>query len=65
MGIDGLFEQYASPTEDFEFVNTPGQETYYRVIPDRDRNQYVTLELEANPMFVCTRPKVLRQGRRT
>jgi hypothetical protein len=64
-GIDGMFEQYGSPTEDFEFVNTPGLETYYRVIPDRDRNQFVTLELEANPMFVCTRPKALRVGRYT
>lgn len=64
-GIDGLFEQYASPTEDFEFVNTPGRESYYRMIPDRDRNQFVTMELEANPMFVCTRPQALRMGRRT
>jgi hypothetical protein len=64
-GIDGLFEQYASPTEDFEFVNTPGQPVYYRTIPDRDRNQFVTLELEANPMFVCTRPQALRKGRYT
>lgn len=64
-GVDGLFEQYASPAEDFQFVNTPGVESYYRVIPDRDRNAYVTLELEANPMFVCTRPQALRKGRRT
>jgi hypothetical protein len=65
VGIDGLFEQYASPTEDFDFVNTPGQEVYYRIIPDRDRNAFVKLELEANTMFVCTRPKVLRTGKRT
>ena len=65
VGIPDLFEQYASPTEDFEFVNTPGKETYFRTIPDRDRNQFVTVELEANPMFVCTRPKVLRKGKRT
>ena len=64
-GIDGLFEQYASPTEDFDFVNTPGQEAYYRIIPDRDRNQFIKIELEANTMFVCTRPKTLRTGKRT
>jgi len=64
-GIDGLFEQYASPAEDFEFVNTEGKEVYYRTIVDRDRNQWVKIEAEANPMFVCTRPKVLRQGKRT
>lgn len=65
MGIDGLFEQYASPPDTFDMVNTPGMETYYRMIPDRDRNEYVTMEMEANPMFVCTRPAVLRAGRRT
>lgn len=64
MGIDGLFEQYASPPDTFELVNTPGMETYFRMIPDRDRNEYVTIEMEANPMFVCTRPQVLRAGRR-
>jgi hypothetical protein len=64
-GIDGLFEQYASPPDTFDLVNTPGQEVYYRTIMDRDRNEWVKIELEANPMFVCTRPKVLRQGRRT
>lgn len=65
VGIDSLFEQYASPVEDFDFVNTPGQEVYYRILQDRDRNQWVKVEAEANPMFVCTRPKMLRQGRRT
>lgn len=64
-GIDGLFEQYGSPAETFEFVNTPGVETYYRIIQDKDRNAWIKLELEANPMFVCTRPKVLRTGKRT
>ena len=65
MGIDGLFEQYGSPPDTFDLVNTPGLETYYRVIPDTKRNEFVTIEMEANPMFVCTRPKVLRQGKRT
>jgi hypothetical protein len=64
MGIDGLFEQYASPPDTFDLVNTPGMETYFRMIPDTKRNEFVTVEMEANPMFVCTRPAVLRQGRR-
>lgn len=64
-GIDGLFEQYASPPETFDLVNTPGQEVYYRTLLDRDRNEWVKIELEANPMFICTRPAVLRTGRRT
>ena len=64
-GIDGLFEQYGSPPDTYDLVNTPGQEVYYRTIMDRDRNEWVKIELEANPMFVCTRPAVLRTGKRT
>lgn len=64
-GIDGLFEQYGSPPDTFDLVNTPGQEVYYRTIVDRDRNEWVKIEAEANPMFICTRPGVLRQGKRT
>lgn len=64
-GVPGLFEQYASPAEDFQFVNTPGMEFYYRLIQDRDRNKWVKPEIEANPMFVCTRPKALLRGTRT
>ena len=64
-GIDGLFEQYGSPPDTFDLVNTPGQPVYYRTIMDRDRNEWVKIEAEANPMFICTRPGVLRQGKRT
>lgn len=64
-GVPGLFQQYASPVEDMEFVNTPGLEAYYRIIVDRDRNKWAQPEVEANPMFVCTRPKALRRGKRT
>lgn len=64
-GIDGLFEHYGSPAEDMDLVGSVGAQTYYRIIPDRDRNQWVKFELEANPMMICTRPGLLRQGRRT
>ncbi|EKE44339.1 hypothetical protein OCGS_1553 [Oceaniovalibus guishaninsula JLT2003] len=46
-------------------MNTLGQPLYARTIPDRDRDEWVRLEIESNPLPICTRPQVLRQARRT
>jgi len=64
-GIEGLFEIYYAPADTFETVNTLGQPLYARTIPDRDRDEWVRLEIESNPLPICTRPQVLRQARRT
>lgn len=63
--VNGMFLQLASPAQDFQTVNTPGRETYFRTITDDVRQRWVKVEMEANPMFVCTRPQALRSGRRT
>jgi major capsid protein E len=49
----------------FETVNTLGLPLYARSIPDRDRDEWVRLEIESNPLPICTRPQVLRSARRT
>ena len=64
-GIEGLFEIYHAPADTFETVNTLGLPLYARMIPDRDRDEWVRLEIESNPLPICTRPQVLRQARRT
>lgn len=64
-GIEGLFEIYFAPADTFETVNTLGLPLYARTIPDRDRDEWVRLEIESNPLPICTRPQVLRSGRRT
>jgi hypothetical protein len=64
-GVDGLFEIYHAPADTFETVNTLGQPLYARMIPDRDRDEWVRLEIESNPLPICTRPQVLRSARRT
>ena len=61
--VDGLFEIYHAPADTFETVNTLGQPLYARMIPDRD--EWVRLEIESNPLPICTRPQVLRSARRT
>jgi len=63
--VDGLFEIYHAPADTFETVNTLGQPLYARMIPDRDRDEWVRLEIESNPLPICTRPQVLRSARRT
>ena len=64
-GVEGLFEIYYAPADTFETVNTLGQPLYARTIPDRDRDEWVRLEIESNPLPICTRPQVLRSARRT
>jgi hypothetical protein len=64
-GVDGLFEIYYAPADTFETVNTLGLPLYARAIPDRDRDEWVRLEIESNPLPICTRPQVLRTGKRT
>jgi len=63
-GVEGLFEIYYAPADTFETVNTLGLPLYARSIPDRDRDEWVRLEIESNPLPICTRPQVLRTARR-
>jgi hypothetical protein len=64
-GVEGLFEIYYAPADTFETVNTLGLPLYARMIPDRDRDEWVRLEIESNPLPICTRPQVLRTAKRT
>ena len=64
-GIEGLFEIYFAPADTFETVNTLGLPLYARMIPDRERDEWVRLEIESNPLPICTRPQVLRTAKRT
>jgi hypothetical protein len=64
-GVEDLFEITLAPADTFETVNTLGLPLYARMIPDRDRNEWVRLEIESNPLPICTRPQVLWQAGRT
>lgn len=61
----GVFEVAFSPMESLEFVNTPGREMYSLMVPDRDRNMWVRVEVYSYPLFMCTRPAMLQRGKRT
>ena len=59
----GIFEMAWSPAESFEWINTLGKPEYVRIIPDRDRNEWVKAEMTSYPLPICTRPETLNSGR--
>jgi hypothetical protein len=59
----GIFEEGLSPGEFLDAVNMPGMRQYPLVIPDKDRNMFVDLELYSYPLYICKRPEALRRGR--
>jgi len=62
VGAPGVFQRGLSPSDSFEFVNTLGKPEYANIIPDRDRNEWVKLELTSYPLHICTRPDMLFEG---
>lgn len=61
-GLRGLFQVAYSPGESLEAVGTLGLELYSMVVPDRDRNFHVDVEIYSYPLFFCTRPETLLRG---
>lgn len=65
VGAPGVFQQILSPGESFDEVNTLGQQFYPHTIPDRERNEKVTIDLASYPLHICTHPAMLLRGKRT
>lgn len=61
----GIFKVAQAPGESFQFVNTRGRDLYSHIIPDRDRNAHVQVEVYSYPLYVCTMPQALHRARRT
>jgi hypothetical protein len=56
----GIFQMcYAPADERFEFVDTPGQESYSWIVSDLFRNMYADVEMYSYPLAVCTMPSAL------
>lgn len=62
-GAPGVFREGMAPGESFDFVNQPGRPEYVFMIPDRDRNAWVKLEMYSYPLYICTRPEILQTGK--
>jgi len=63
--VPGLFQMAFAPADYAETVNTPGLPFYAKQAPDPQWNKYVDLEVQSNPIAICTVPRVLIQGKRT
>ena len=57
-----IFQVAQAPAEKFEFVNTPGQENYSWIVPDRDRDMWADVEVYSYPLHVCVLPQALNSG---
>lgn len=66
VGVPGLFITRFAPADYEETVNTLGLPRYARQAPDPSGfNRYRQLEVQTNPINLCTRPRVLIPLRRT
>ena len=64
-GVPDLFHMYYAPADTIDFVNTPGLPLYAMQAVDDRFQKFVDLEVQSNPLPICTMPKVLIQGKRT
>jgi hypothetical protein len=61
--IPGLFQEVLAPGETFDQLGQMGLPVYAMILPDRERNAKVRLEVYSYPMYVATRPDILYSGR--
>lgn len=65
-GVPDLFATYFAPADYWETVNTLGLPRYARQAADPSGfNRHRRLEVQSNPLTVCSRPRTLIPGKRT
>lgn len=57
-----VFQDVMAPGETFADWGQYGKPIYSRIIPDRDRDSFVEVEVMSYRMALCTRPETLRTG---
>lgn len=60
VGAGDVFVKAQAPAEFMPYVNTPGLDTYAINIVDRDRQAWTRGELYSYPLYMCSRPDLLR-----
>lgn len=63
-GVPGLFRTYYAPADYNETVNTMGRRLYEKMFP-MPNDKGMNMEVQMNALEMCTRPRVLLQGKRT
>lgn len=64
VGVRGLFKTYFAPSNWISDVNTIGLPRYAKIVREDPADRYVSVMTQQNPLNICTRPKVLIQGKR-
>jgi hypothetical protein len=64
VGVPNLFATHFAPADYMETVNTPGLPRYGKLIPMRN-DKGADIEMQSNPLSLCTMPKVLIKAKRT
>lgn len=65
VGVPNLFQEAYAPADTMEFVNTLGLPRY--AIPAMDpsgKGKFMSVEVQANPLPFCTKPRTLIQAKR-
>lgn len=58
-----VFKKFMAPADEFmPFVGTKGQDVYAMNIVDDDRQAWTKGELYSYPLYMCTKPQVLRRA---
>ena len=57
----GIFKHYVSHGEDLSQLGTRGKEWYIDIMPDKERDRYVDIEVATYPLLACTAPQTLRK----
>ncbi|MDX2265441.1 MAG: major capsid protein [Hyphomicrobiales bacterium] len=63
-GVPQLFRTYFAPADYIETVNTLGKPRYAKQYP-MPNGKGVHIDMQMNPLNICTRPKVLMKAKRT
>lgn len=58
VGVRDLFRGYTGPSSKLSEANQPGQELFMRTYVD-ERDEFVEFEMEAAPLYFCTKPASL------
>lgn len=63
VGARDVFNVIWAPGESFSDLEGEALPLYPKIVPDRDREQWVDVEMYSYPLYICMRPEMLQRGR--
>lgn len=59
-----IYDLHFAPGRSFADLDSPGLPIYSRAIRDLEEDAWIKLQIESNPLAVCTKPELLRIARK-